>query len=79
MKKLFNLFAAMMLATLFGGIVIPSAEANELRIATQPSPFCAPIFIAKHKGWVDEELARAGTKPSIKWTGFAAGPMPHPP
>ncbi|HEX9022890.1 MAG TPA: aliphatic sulfonate ABC transporter substrate-binding protein [Geobacteraceae bacterium] len=74
MNKLFLFFAAMLLAIIFGGNALPSAEAGELRIATQPSPFCAPIFIAKHKGWLDEELARSGAKPAVKWTSFAAGP-----
>ncbi len=74
MKSLFHLFTAILLAALLGGIALPSAEAGELRIATQPSPFCAPIFIAKHKGWLDEELARSGVKPTLKWTSFAAGP-----
>jgi sulfonate transport system substrate-binding protein len=50
------------------------ALANEIRIATQPTPFCAPIFVARHKGWVEEELAKVGARPAIKWVSFAAGP-----
>jgi sulfonate transport system substrate-binding protein len=62
------------LSALLGGMSTTSAQASELRIATQPTPFCAPIFVAKHKGWVEEELAMAGARPAIKWTSFAAGP-----
>jgi sulfonate transport system substrate-binding protein len=74
MKRTLQLLALMILTALFGGMLTTAAQANELRIATQPSPFCAPIFVAKHKGWVEEELARAGARPAIKWTSFAAGP-----
>jgi sulfonate transport system substrate-binding protein len=54
--------------------VAQSVHASEIRIATQPSPFSAAVLVAKHKGWVDEELAKTGAKPTIKWTSFAAGP-----
>lgn len=74
MKRTFRIIAVLILTALLGGMLTTAAQANELRIATQPSPFCAPIFIAKHKGWVEEELARAGARPAIKWTSFAAGP-----
>jgi len=50
------------------------AKAGEIRIATQPSPFSAAVLVAKHKGWLEEELAKTGTSPAIKWTSFAAGP-----
>jgi len=51
------------------------AHADEIRIATQPIPHYAPLFVAKHKKWIDEELAKAGgAKPTLKWTSFAAGP-----
>jgi sulfonate transport system substrate-binding protein len=49
-------------------------HADEIHIATQPSPFDAPIFVAKHKGWVKEELAKVGAVPAIQWSSFAAGP-----
>ncbi len=56
------------------GVFAPGvARADEIRIATQPIPHYAPIFVAKHKGWLDEELAQAGA-PEIKWASFAAGP-----
>src|SRR6266540_5288509 len=50
------------------------AAANEIRIATQPIPHYAPIFVAKQKKWLEEELAKVGAQPSIKWASFAAGP-----
>ena len=50
-----------------------SAAISEIRIATQPVPLYSPIFVAKQKKWIDEELTKAGVQ-SIKWTSFAAGP-----
>lgn len=50
------------------------AHADEIRFATQPIPHYAPIFVAKHKKWLDEELAKVGAKPTFKWTSFSAGP-----
>ena len=56
------------------GLFAPGAScADEIRIATQPIPHYAPIFVAKKKGWLDEELAKAGA-PETKWASFAAGP-----
>ncbi|TAN48899.1 MAG: aliphatic sulfonate ABC transporter substrate-binding protein [Rhodospirillales bacterium] len=51
------------------------ARADEIRFAVQPIPHYAPIFVAKSKKWVDEELTKAG-KPGVelKWASFAAGP-----
>ena len=49
-------------------------HADEIRFATQPIPHYAPIFVAKHKKWLDEELAKVGAKPTLKWASFAAGP-----
>jgi len=68
--KITHLVAA--LAVLFTSAA--TASADEIRLATQPMPHYAPIFIAKHNGWLDEELAKV--KPGIKvtWSSFAAGP-----
>lgn len=49
-----------------------TASAGELRIATQPSPFAASIFVAKEKGFLDKELKKYNVK--VKWTSFEAGP-----
>jgi len=49
-------------------------QAEEIRFATQPIPHYAPIFVAKHKKWLDEELAKVGSKATLTWTSFAAGP-----
>lgn len=46
--------------------------AKELRIATQPIPGYAPIFVAKRQGWLEEELKKAGV--AVKWSSFDAGP-----
>jgi sulfonate transport system substrate-binding protein len=47
-------------------------QANELRIATQPAPLYAPIFVAKQKHWIEDELAKEGV--TVKWSSFVAGP-----
>lgn len=63
-------FTALAMTTLSG----PIARAAEIRLATQPIPAYAPVFVAKHKGFIEEELARIRIKPVIKWSSFAAGP-----
>lgn len=50
------------------------AYADEIRFATQPIPHYAPLFVAKQKKWIEEELAKIGAKPTLKWTSFLAGP-----
>lgn len=74
MKRAFGI----VLSFLFAAIAaVPSpgvAASPELRIATQPIPQYAPIFVARHKKWVEEELAKTGAKAEIKWSSFAAGP-----
>jgi sulfonate transport system substrate-binding protein len=65
--------ALLALAGVALGLSAPAASAAEIRIATQPIPHYAPIFVAKQKKWLDEELAKAGA-PVIRWTSFAAGP-----
>lgn len=50
-----------------------SAKAEEIRLAAQPIPSYAPIFVAKKKGWLDDELAKLGA-PTVTLTTFAAGP-----
>jgi sulfonate transport system substrate-binding protein len=50
------------------------AHADEIRFATQPIPHYAPIFVAKQKKWLEEELAKVGARPTLKWTSFASGP-----
>lgn len=56
----------------YGKIKSAGITTNELRIATQPGPHYAPIFVAKKKGWLEAELKRE--KVSVKWTSFLAGP-----
>jgi sulfonate transport system substrate-binding protein len=45
---------------------------TELRIATQPAPLYAPIFVAKQKHWLEDELRKDGI--TVKWSSFVAGP-----
>lgn len=63
--------AAVVAAT--SAFAVDHAQADELRLAAQPIPSYAPIFLAKKKGWLDEELAKAGS-PTVVLTTFAAGP-----
>lgn len=58
----------------FGLGLVGEAVADELRIATQPYPIYAPLFVAKQKKWLDEELTKVSPGSTIKWTSFAAGP-----
>jgi len=46
--------------------------ARQLRIATQPAPLFAPIFVAKQKHWIEDEAAKQGI--TVKWSSFLAGP-----
>ena len=69
-QKLSSLLSLALLALL----VSSAAFADEIRFATQPIPHYAPIFVAKEKKWLDEELAKVGAKPTLKWSSFAAGP-----
>jgi len=71
MKMIISRILASILLAL---LVASSAFAEEIRFATQPIPAYAPIFVAKEKKWLDEELAKVGTKPTLKWSSFAAGP-----
>src|SRR5690349_20427113 len=74
MQSIYRILLATVVAALFGTATPGLAAENELRIATQPIPHYAPIFVAKHKKWLEEELAKVGAKPAIKWASFAAGP-----
>jgi sulfonate transport system substrate-binding protein len=71
MKKIFTRILSLSLLAIFTSSL---AHADEVRFATQPIPHYAPIFVAKHKKWLEEELAKVGAKPTLKWASFAAGP-----
>ncbi|MBI5418684.1 MAG: ABC transporter substrate-binding protein [Deltaproteobacteria bacterium] len=47
-------------------------RAREMRVAVQPIPHSAPLFVAKRKGWLDEELGRVGV--AVKWSYFFSEP-----
>lgn len=70
MKRITQFIATALLTVLISSL----AQAEEIRFATQPIPAYAPIFVAKHKKWLDEELAKVGARPTLKWASFAAGP-----
>lgn len=65
----FAAVAGIALAVTFGS----AASADELRLAAQPIPSYAPIYLAKKKGWLDEELSKVGA-PTVALASFAAGP-----
>lgn len=69
-------FALIRALLVIAAISSPSsfAAAEELRIATQVGPQYAPLFVAKRKGWVEQEIAKTGARPVLKWTSFPAGP-----
>ncbi len=72
--KLTALLAAAAAAAAFGLGLSTTASADELRIASQPFPIYAPLFVAKQKKWIEEELNKVSPGTSVKWTSFAAGP-----
>ncbi len=47
--------------------------ASEVRLAIQPFPLYSPIYVAKNKGWIEEELKSLGV--TVKWTSFNSGPL----
>ena len=51
----------------------PRTGAREVRIALQPIPHFAPLYVAKEKGWLQEEFLRQGA--IVKWSSFLAGPQ----
>jgi sulfonate transport system substrate-binding protein len=50
----------------------PRTGTREVRIALQPIPHIAPLYVAKEKGWLQEEFLRQGA--IVKWSSFPAGP-----
>ena len=71
--KLFRLLAIYAFTSL---VFFGSAQASEeIRIAYQPSPLYAPLFVAKANKWVEEELQKSNLGDvKINWAVFAAGP-----
>lgn len=49
----------------------PRTGTREVRIALQPIPQIAPLYVAKEKGWLQEEFLRQGA--IVKWSAFPAG------
>jgi sulfonate transport system substrate-binding protein len=50
----------------------PRTGTKEVRIALQPIPHFAPLYVAKEKGWLQEKFLRQGA--IVKWSSFLAGP-----
>jgi sulfonate transport system substrate-binding protein len=75
MKRLLNALLVMFIGILIGTAFPAFVAADEIRIATQPIPHYSPIFVAKQKKWIEEELKKAGFPAvTVKWASFAAGP-----
>jgi sulfonate transport system substrate-binding protein len=82
MKRMNGLAAGLVLAgAMAGGFTgcershgngAPRTGAKEVRIALQPIPQFAPLYVAKEKGWLQEEFLRQGA--IVKWSSFPAGP-----
>ncbi len=49
-----------------------AAEAKTIRVALQPTPMYAPIFVVKAKGWLEEAVKPLGA--TVQWSSFPAGP-----
>lgn len=50
-----------------------SGQAAEVRVATQPIPLYAPLYVAKAKKWLDEELNKVEPGTAVAWSSFNAG------
>lgn len=82
MKRMNGLAAGLVLVgTVMGGVSgcershgngAPRTGGMEVRIALQPIPHFAPLYVAKEKGWLQEEFLRQGA--IVKWSSFPAGP-----
>lgn len=48
------------------------SEAKTVNIAIQPSAAFVPLFIAKEKGWIEEDLKAEGV--TVNWNNFESGP-----
>lgn len=65
-------FAAAILIA--AGLSAPSLAAD-LKVGVTPTTYTAPALIAKQKGWLEEELVKAGVKDTrVQWASFVAGP-----
>lgn len=68
------LLGALAAALVFGAA--GAALSADIRIGYAPNTFYAPIFVAKQKNWVEEELTAAGVpSAAVKWQSFSAGPV----
>jgi sulfonate transport system substrate-binding protein len=80
MKRMYGLAAGLVLVgAVAGGFTdcershgngAPRTGGMEVRIALQPIPQFAPLYVAKEKGWLQEEFLRQGA--IVKWSSFPA-------
>lgn len=71
MKRLTALLAGAVLAA-FAARAAPAAE---IRLGIQNNTFNAAVLVAKQKGWIEEELAKAGAAgTTVQWIPFTSGP-----
>lgn len=72
MKKIIvtGIFLIMYVIGLAGG---NGFESSELRLAIQPFPLYSPIYVAKAKGYIEENLKDKNVK--VVWSSFKAGPL----
>ena len=52
--------------------VATSSRAERVTIAIQPSAAFIPLFVAKEKGWIEEDLKAKGI--TVRWNNFESGP-----
>lgn len=51
-----------------------SRNRNKVRISLQPIPTYAPMWVARHKGWMDEALSQIGNA-KASWSVMRDGPL----
>lgn len=83
MKKFVLLFVFIVMLTVGCGFnnaesdTAPSTDklgsSSVLRIGAQPYPLYASIYVAKEKGYLEEELKKVGA--TYEWTDFKSGPL----
>jgi sulfonate transport system substrate-binding protein len=76
-KKWMSVVLLMLVIFLIAGFGTSAQAAGvnvqEIRIATQPGPAFAPIFLAEKQGWIEAEFKKVGV--TIKWSSFNSGPL----
>lgn len=76
-KNKYVILSFVLISTLLGAIGCGKGESKQnsaktLNVAIQPAASYAPLYVAKEKGWLEEELKDKGVQ--VNWTSFASGP-----